>query len=701
MKVSVALQNDRDAQKGVPAMKKRRLSLHHILPGFSLVFTLCVFAPADLYLSSAEEFWFTPEALVRWLLVFALTAFVLITVLAVLLPPKLSAAFRAAVYACSFLSWLQGNLLVLDYGELDGRTINWSAYTLPYVLGLLFWLAVIILFIRLMLRFRKKFRRILEIAACILLITQTLTLAWFLVQNRKEGPEESLYLSDSGQFTVSPEENTIVFVLDTVDSVFFEEVVNQYPDVIGREYADFTFYRDTVGGAARTRYAIPFMLTGDVDREERTYTDYLKAAYATSPLMNELATGRYDSGFYTFGQFMDLTRTDAIGNVASGSPAPSSRLRLTVQFMQLVAFRYLPSAFSRAFWMYSGDFERWKGRVGADAAYVVDDVSFYRDLKAQKVRATAEKPCFRFLHLRGVHSPIILDANAQQAGYGNTDETQQCLGVLKIVSDYLEQLKALGLYDRATILVMADHGSYSHSNAGQSPLFMVKLSGVSHPFETSDLPLSFASLPEILVSALQGRLTSLEPWKTSGPRYFYKRSENNATISLTEYVIDGPVWAAPAAETGVVFHEGTLNSSRAYTPGTTLYFDERDTARAYFVSGISNNEGANVWTLGNDVEMCFTFPRTPGALQLILEHGTYVTSQTVEVLVNDQLIETYTADGPTRHTILIPNGTVSGTELRLHLRLPDALSPASLGKSGDIRLLALSMKSIVFNPVDP
>ena len=124
-------------------------------------------------------------------------------------------------------------------------------------------------------------------------------------------------------------------------------------------------------------------------------------------------------------------------------------------------------------------------------------------------------------------------------------------------------------------------------------------------------------------------------------------------------------------------------------------------ANKLFVSGISNNEGANVWTLGNDAEMSFTFPETPGALQLVLEHGTYAKAQTVEILVNDRLIETYTADGPTRHTVLIPADAVTGTELRLRLHLPDALSPASLGKSGDSRLLALSMRSIAFYPDDP
>ena len=40
-------------------MKKHRLSVHHILPALSLVFTLFVFAPVDLYHSSAEDLWFS------------------------------------------------------------------------------------------------------------------------------------------------------------------------------------------------------------------------------------------------------------------------------------------------------------------------------------------------------------------------------------------------------------------------------------------------------------------------------------------------------------------------------------------------------------------------------------------------------------------------------------------------------------------
>ena len=136
----------RYTRKESSVLKKRRLSIHHILPALSLAITLFVFAPVDLFISSAEELWFSLEDIALWLGIMALCAFIGIVLLSWLLPQKLSVAFRAAVYAVSFLLYLQGNLLVLNYGTLNGSEVNWSAYTLPYILDALLWVAVIALF---------------------------------------------------------------------------------------------------------------------------------------------------------------------------------------------------------------------------------------------------------------------------------------------------------------------------------------------------------------------------------------------------------------------------------------------------------------------------------------------------------------------------------------------------------------------------
>ena len=673
-------------------MKKRRVTIHHLLPGFSLVFTLFVFAPVDLYLSSAEEFWFSLGDLVRWLAIFGFAAFVIVSLLAVLLPAKLSVAFRAAAGAGSILAWLQGNLLVPDYGRLNGQAVDWSAYTLQYVLHSLLWIAVITLFIVLMFRFRKRFRRIMETALCVLLVTQVISLSVFLVQGQREKTGDR-YLSTRGEYSVSSGRNVVVFVLDTFDSHLFENLRQKYPDLIASEFEDFTFYPDTVGGATRTKYAIPFILTGTTNREEQSYTEYLAASYPASPLIRELSAGGYETGFYTVSHYLDMSCEEAIDNIISGKPDPSSHFGLTKQFMKLVAFRYLPSVFSRFFWMYTGDFEHWKGRSSV-SAYSLDDVRFYRYLTSEKLSVTTGSPVFRFYHLAGAHEPYTMNEDCERVPVGDSDEEFQSIGALKIVHDYITQLKALGVYDRTTVIVLADHGYGTYSSVEQSPLFMVRLAGSSHPFEVSDLPLSYASMPEIMASAARGTLTTMEPYRASSPRYFYLQSEQKTVINITEFAISGPVWDSPAEETGTVYHENSLRISRDYVPGTTLYFDERDTARNHILSGFSRNEGIYTWTSGSDAKMLFTLPETPGALQLVLEHSTYDGRQTVEVWVNDKLVETYTASGSTRRIVTIPAGTVTGTELSLRLHLPDAHSPASLGQSSDSRELALSMISL-------
>ena len=675
-------------------MKTRRLSIHHLLPGLSLAVTLFIFAPVDLYLTSAEDLWFSLADIAPWLGMLALFAFAGITLLAWLLPPKLSAAFRAAVYAGSFLLYLQGNLLVIDYGALNGEAVDWSAYTLRYALDALLWLVVVGLFIFLMFRFRKKFRRILEIAACVLLVTQVASLSVFLVRHYSQpAAGNSRYLSQKNEFVVSPEANTVVFVLDSFDSHLLENLRQKYPEKIGEDFADFTFYPDTVGGATRTKYAIPFILSGVTNTEEQSYVEYLKNSFAASPLIAELATGKYDTGLYTVSHYIDMSRDDAIGNVSDGTPEASSAPRLTLSFMKLVAFRYAPSVLSRYFWMYTGDFEFWKSSSGDKASYRLNDVKLWQDLNKKRLKASADKPAFRFYHLTGPHAPYTMDENCRRIEAGVGSEEGQALGSLAIVSEYLSQLKALGLYDRAAVIVMADHGIGHFSNQEQTPLLMIKPAGASHPFEVSDVPLSYSSMPEIMVSALRGELASLEPFRASSPRYFYRHTEKDSIVNLTEYAVNGPAWECNAEPTGTVYHENTLHLSRDYTPGTVLWFDERDTARGYYVRGFSRNEATHTWTDGNDAEMCFVLPEVPGELILNMQHGVSNGTQTVEVFVNDRLIETYVAKGNTDRSVRIPAGVVTGTELRLRLHLPDAHSPST-----DARLLALKMKSLTISP---
>ena len=675
-------------------MQKRRLTVHHWLPGLLLAFTLCIFAPVDLYLTTEDELWFSLGDLMPGLGVLFLGVFVCVTLAAWLLPAKASVAFRAAVYAVTFLLYLQGNALIIDYGTLNGAEINWRSYWLPYLLDALLWIAVIALFIFLMFRFRKKFRRIVEIAACVLLITEAISLGVFLAKYLTAEREEDRYLSKKNEFAVSEQGNTIVFLLDQTDSHLFDELVRKYPDETEKAFADFTFYPNTIGGATRTKYAIPFIFTGDTNRVEQSYVDYVRKGFADSVFIRELATGKYDAGLYTEKNFVDSSRSDAIGNAETGTAKPSDRFGLTRRFMKLVLYRYAPNVFAKVFWMYTGDFESFKHTSG-DAAYAMDDVIFLEDLEKEGLTVTAGKPAFRFYHMKGSHSPYNMDRDGERIPNGQGTEEDQTIGALRIVAKYLDRLKEKGLYDRATVIIMADHGFSEYSAAEQTPMFLAKLPGENHPFTVSELPLCYASLPEIFTAAVKGELRDMEEWQSTGTRFFYRQMDDGRIINLIEYAIDGNAFDTEPVQTGTVFHENSLSMNRTYTPGTVIWFDERDTGRGYIVSGFSWNEGKFTWTDGNDAELAFDLPEGGGALEIVLDHGTYNGDQRVEIYANEVPAGSYTAKGETRKTIAIPSGAVTGTELKIRLHLPDAVSPASLGGTKDERLLALSMKSLV------
>ena len=126
------------------------------------------------------------------------------------------------------------------------------------------------------------------------------------------------------------------------------------------------------------------------------------------------------------------------------------------------------------------------------------------------------QPAFRFYHLRGVHSPWLLDEDLKirrlpknRGGY-----KRQAVATIKIVSRFLQKLKNLGVYDQSLIIVSADHGWGEigiHNPAIGRP--------VSDDFFDDDIFLSRA-LPLLMIKpvAAQGPLQSSDASVTVGAR---------------------------------------------------------------------------------------------------------------------------------------------------------------------------------------
>ena len=375
-------------------------------------------------------------------------------------------------------------------------------------------------------------------------------------QEQTETAAGYVYLTTEDEFTVSDKGNTIVFLLDAFDSQIMCDLLEEYPEEIKMLFENFAFYHNTSGGATRTKFAIPYLLTGQINDTGKTYSDYLRYSYTISPLFQELLSGTYNTGFYTEYSLVDRTQTEAIGNLSTeGELKATSQWGLTGSLIKMTAFKYAPHLLKPLFWTYSAELTQWRGGIVGQRAYRIDDIYFYQDLLEKGLTVEQTKPTFRFYHLEGAHSPFIMDENIQRVSHVNGTIKKQSLGVLRIVSAYIQQLKQLHVYDCSTIIVMADHGNreYVPHTCEQNPLLMVKATEKTKPFSVSDIRLSYRDMPSMLTDALKNDLC-IEKYTAEGIRYFYIGITAEDSDTITEYASEGDAYDTTGYQaTGTVY----------------------------------------------------------------------------------------------------------------------------------------------------
>ena len=520
------------------------------------------YGPGEQYLSNRgnEEFWFSCSELILPLAAMSAGSAAVLLILLMLLPEKGYRAGVALITGVCVLMMAQGILLPNGYGFLNGTEIDWSRYTCRLVYNTAIWVALLAAAVVWAVKEWESFRTAARFAVCILLTANVVILSVLGLTRKPEqqDPAAYAYLTTDNEFTVSDKGNTIVFVLDAFDSQLMCDLLEEHPEELRTSFRDFTFYHNTSGGATRTKYAIPYLLTGRTNDTGTTYTDYLRDSFERSPLFRELRTGRYSTGFYTESGLLDRTQTEAIGNLsAEGELKASSQWGLTGSLMKMTAFKYAPHILKPAFWMYSAELTQWRGDIVGQRAYRMDDIGFYRDLQEKGLTVKQTAPVFRFYHLEGAHSPFLMDENIRRVSREEGTIRNQSLGVLRIVSAYIQQLKQLNIYDCTTIFVMADHGNreYVPHTCEQNPLLMVKTAEAAKPFSVSEIPLSYQDMPSMLTDALKNSLDIEGKYPTEGTRCFYIAIERNDSDTITEYASDGEAYLAAGYQaTGTVYH---------------------------------------------------------------------------------------------------------------------------------------------------
>jgi Sulfatase len=501
-----------------PGTRRARLNAI-LLPALLVVAQICLFGPQTIYFGNEAEFSAPFWTLIRPLL---LTGAVMVLVLVgfgMFLMRRISPYYIAFLFGLGVVLWIQGNLLVAEYGAFDGRTIDWTieSWRNPYEIAL--WIVLPLLSIAA----ARHVAPIAPFASAVLLALQAAMLVASTLQAEARTQAEWRGPSDS-MFELSRKQNALHIVLDGFQSDLFHEILQEDRVRLDKSFSGAVFFADHSAAFPTTIVSIPAMLTGTVYRNERPLQRYVRDHFQQGSLYKSLRAGGY--------------RVDSVTEMHyDGSSAthffrmrrPYVSYREYTQFAawelaDLSLFRHAPHVLRPAIhndqkWRLQQLFGPGDTSIrryhSANGAVVLDEFS-------RRLTPATDEPLYKFLHVGIPHPPVVVNADCGFTDVGSSNRTTykgQTRCAVKRVAAILDRLKELGLYDSSLIVISSDHGigypspRFAHDReepAGRlailsgkaMALLIVKPPYSRGPVRVSNAPTTISDIPATIMDVL-------------------------------------------------------------------------------------------------------------------------------------------------------------------------------------------------------
>lgn len=569
----------------------------HII--FALTLTVCVFVPTEIYIKNASQLWFDYKDILKYFLADALKAYVFLFLFFIICwYKKIRGVFLSLLLGIFLGVFLQSYVIGLDYGLFDGHEIEWWEFTKDGLINTFIWFFCLSVSFIYFGHFNYNLQKLSKIVKrCLFCIIMVQCL--MLLVNLKNNPIHKYFLYENGKagilttknlYKVSTQNNIIVFLIDSFDASIFENI-QKSDNIIVSAFKDFTYYPDATSSFGFTIYSLPEILTGTLfNPSQIKYVDYLKKAWENNPYYTILKNNHYSLNIYTRGDYVD--KKAPIDNLVTEKVLVDRNV--ADAFGNLPKFRIVPHYLKKAFYKYDTNISNSMTIANNIIPYQIDDRNFYLNL-CKGLKLNKEENCFQFYHLDGLHYPWFLNENLERLKDGEKGtEQKSALGRLKIVAEFIKQMKQFNIYDNATIVVLADHGY--HNTIGSCPVFFIKKPHEHNEFLRVNLkPIAIVELMSIICQRFKGVSKILD--NNNGfnmhdnYRAYYYENKNG---SFTKYLITGTAsekknWKK--ADTIQLFSDG----DRSYKIGETIDFSYYGNSERYKGSG---------WTVSPD--LCYS-----------------------------------------------------------------------------------------------
>ena len=495
----------RDDNNSAEKSKKKYGFVERILlllpPTIFLIFTFAIYMPSSLFISNIDDFALDYIKIVPLIALVSVAVLVIVYIIGLIIPIKrLFYSYVLLVFSLALGFYIQGNFLNPAFNSLNGKEIAWSEYKINGIISIIAWILVFVVpqvvyaikenIMSLIVKWGSLFVTAMQLVSLVVLLLTTHKVV-----------SDDFAVTKNGEFELSSKNNTIMFVVDTLDASWFEDMLLPNEEY-KKSLKDFTYFDDAVAGGAPTVLGIPTLLTGKIDMDaSRDTSEYYKDAYESSSLFADMQKSNCNVKLFTEFYYLDYCDKNSVDNLKMEQKyVISSRRGFMECLYKFVSFYAMPQFLKQNFWLYSGEFNQYITlEDNTSNLYKLDDAQFYQDFKEKGITTQNDKDTFVMYHLNGAHSPYVMDENAQAVPSDSIGVDSQIRGIFKIIKEYMDELKAKGIYDSSTIIITADHGGIDlYSN----PAILVKERNANHDeMVVSDSKITFTNVNNTIASS--------------------------------------------------------------------------------------------------------------------------------------------------------------------------------------------------------
>lgn len=521
--------------------------------------TVVIYPAYETYLTNIDEFSFGIREIWFYEIILVMISYIAIYFFCKILG-KNEDIFITMLFALSVSSYLQEMFMNGKLFLMDGNKGQWS--TGLKIFNFLIWVSIFAVVFLIYKKRKEKFKEVCKFVSAILFLMQlvggiSLIFSTDITNNIVRTADD--YFGSDGLYEVAEGKNVLVFVLDTYDIDYLNEVLEQEPDFL-KTLNGFTYFPDTVSQYSRTFPSIPYMLTDEKYFYDVPYVEYCNSSFQKCKFWEQLINKDYKLYFYLeSSEYVGVDIRERASNyVKKGYPIGEETdfAGFIKAVYEINNFRIMPYIL-KDYYRYTAESINnliVTNMVWSQTKFESDDAEIYNGVINHGLSVTKEEnKAFKFYHLTGAHAPYTMNEDGKRVNANKNTKVAQYIGSMKIVYNYISELKKLGLFDDSTIVITADHGeNYVTKELEQNtnPILFIKPAGVSDDEElkVSDV---YASQNDILptlasqVGIEVNKLWGINLFDTKGhdkerKRYhYYTVVENGEQTKLRTYVIDG------------------------------------------------------------------------------------------------------------------------------------------------------------------